>query len=172
MILARNALAFVRANRFPILLWLSLWAAINTGPWVYNRDPRTGVQVLHFVRASFPPLALFLAVEPMASISLILYISANFGAVMLFTASKIKLVSKAVREAMPNMPTSSSVPHIPSERIDVQFIMTFNKAPQNRGMLLLSNSRLSKCPLILRNPITADRQSRTLSNAMSIAARV
>ena len=43
------------------VLWLSLWAAINTGPWVFNRDPQTGLQIVHYVRATFPLLALFLA---------------------------------------------------------------------------------------------------------------
>lgn len=61
MIDAPTTRAFVLANRFPILLWLSLWAAINTGPWVFKKDPQTGIQILHFLRATFPLVALFVA---------------------------------------------------------------------------------------------------------------
>jgi len=36
------------------VLWLMLWAGINTGPWALRHTPTTAVQLIGYVRAAFP----------------------------------------------------------------------------------------------------------------------
>lgn len=43
------------------VLWLMLWAAINTGPWVFRKTPETTVEWLHYLRAIFPLAVLLMA---------------------------------------------------------------------------------------------------------------
>ncbi len=47
-------------------LWLMLWAAINSGPWVFRSPPETGREWIHYVRTTFPLAVLVLA--PLAAV--------------------------------------------------------------------------------------------------------
>jgi O-antigen ligase len=42
------------------VLWLMLWFAINTGPWILSDDPDNLVEWLHYIRTTFPLIVVVL----------------------------------------------------------------------------------------------------------------
>ncbi len=46
---------------FAAVLWLMLWAAINSGPWVFQRTPEGLREWVHYVRTAFPMAVLVAA---------------------------------------------------------------------------------------------------------------
>lgn len=46
----------------PAIFWLMLWFGIDTGPWVFNDEPETLLEWLHYIRTTFPLVVTALAV--------------------------------------------------------------------------------------------------------------